>query len=134
MTRPVYAEDYLGRRFDPRLYNCWHFVVDVWEDMTGARLPELEIRDEELLEAVAARQQGSGRFRKLEGLDRDNPPVWPAIALFLRHRGAQPPHVGTWLRGQVLHLTSECGVRYDRLEWVCPGFPVTFWVPAEQLE
>lgn len=127
MLRPVHADDFAGRRFHPARFNCWHFVAEVWERATGRELPDLTPSRGELRGAVDA-AAGSGGFVQLLGTGRLEPPQVPAIVLF--RRDPDPPHVGVWLRGRVLHLVPS-GARSEELRQVCPGSTVTFWTPGD---
>lgn len=104
---------YFGRRYDSTSYNCGHFVCDVWRDITG----------QDIRAPMGGFLAGPGKrqairadlkvFKRLEG------PSSPSIVLFQGFR--QPPHVGIYWRGRVLHISKEYGVRFDRIEFAGAG-------------
>lgn len=123
MTRPVYSDDYMGRRFDLLRCNCWHLVRDVWRDMTGVDLGDLtpaKTSDGDLTAAASEASAGPS-FQRLEQRRE------PCIALLSRPRDM--PHVGVMLRGKLLHMTSS-GVLYQPVDEVAREFStVEFYVP-----
>lgn len=111
--------------FDIRHNNCWHFVRDVWRDLTGDDIGEPELATcapgefDEIIDAWRMRfvecDQPKGRTS--------------AIALFLR-RG-HVPHVGVWFQGRVLHF-KRTGVQYDTLRVASAGFPaIKYYLPCQ---
>lgn len=127
MIRPVYADDYLMRRFDLRAYNCWHLVRDVWRDMTDVDLGDLTPSSLETPALVGAARDASDGPEFVQ-VERQR----TCIVLF--ERPGTMPHVGIMLRGRVLHLRPD-GVRYQLLEAAQLGFrSVTFYWPRGQQE
>lgn len=123
MMRPVHADDYLGRRFDMRRYNCWHLVRDVWRDMTGVDLGDLTPRSL----ATPALAQAAGEAAEGDAFLRVDSPPKAGIVLFERPRWM--PHVGVMFRGKVLHMQPD-GARYQTLDAAARGFrDVSFWLP-----
>jgi hypothetical protein len=120
----VCADRYLSRRFDARTYTCWHFVRDVWRDLTGRDLglPAYSAR----VESLAEQHTSGATFVRLLRAES------PCLALALRPRVT--PHVGVVLRRNVLHLTEK-GARYEPIEAFGEGFAeVAFYRPAPALE
>lgn len=116
----VCADPYLSRRFDARTYTCWHFVREVWRDLTGLDLglPAYSAR----VETLAEQRTSGATFVRLLRAES------PCLALALRPRVT--PHVGVVLRRNVLHLT-ERGARYEPVEAFSEGFAeVAFYRPA----
>ena len=125
MLRQIYSDDYMGRRFDLRAYNCWHLVRDVWRDMTDVDLGDLTPprTDNAALEEAAWVATDGPRFVRLERAEA------PCIVLFRRR--SQMPHVGVLLRGRVLHMRPS-GVHHQALQDVAEEFDqVDFYLPAE---
>jgi hypothetical protein len=128
--RYICADDYLGRKFDRRRYNCWAFVRDVWRDMTGVDLGDLSpasVAVEALAQAAGAEAQGP-RFRRVEP-DSSNGPC-----LVLAERRGWMPHIGVLLRARVLHLRAT-GAGYDALCDFAQGFErVACYLPVEPVQ
>jgi hypothetical protein len=106
-------DKYFGRTYHPRLYNCAHFVCDVWGDLYG---PDMENALRAFLCAPSKRKAVLSDLRALRVLEQ---PEDPCVVLFRRPR--LPTHVGLWLGGRVLHL-HERGVHYQPLEVVRMGY------------
>ena len=83
-------------------YTCNEFACEVWQHMTG----------EDLTERLTAFLNGTGGFKQL------SVPESPCIAMFLRKNADN--HVGIFIDGKLLHLTSK-GVHYINLE-IIQGF------------
>lgn len=123
MLRKVHSDEYMGRSFDMRSYNCWHLVRDVWRDMTGVDLGDLTPpqTDRGSLDAAAWEAADGAGFDRLERAQQ------PCIVLLRRPRDT--PHVGVLLRGRLLHMTPS-GVHYQPLEDVAREFAsVAFYLP-----
>lgn len=124
MIRPVYADDYQGKRFDLRHYNCWHFAREVWRDMTGVDVGDMtpaELGRDALARAAAAAANGP-RFRR--AVPQQHGPF-----LALAERRHRMPHVGVYMRSRILSLT-EAGVRFQTIPEFAEGFTsVSFFVP-----
>lgn len=124
MMRTVYSDDYMGRRFDLKAYNCWHLVRDIWRDMTTVDLGDLtppDTRVEALHDAAWEASEGPA-FERLARAQE------PCIVL-MRKRGACP-HVGVLLRWRVLHMRPT-GVVYQWMSDVELEFDsVEYYVPA----
>ncbi len=107
------TDKYFGRKYDAKNYNCAHFVCDVWQDETG----------KDIRQAMGGFLAGRGDRRAiladLRAFKRLQAPQSPCIALFQSPR--QAPHVGIFLRGRVLHISKEQGVRFDRMEYAALG-------------
>jgi hypothetical protein len=123
----ICADDYLDRRFDRRHFNCWHFVRDVWRDMTGVDLGDLSpssVAVEALAQAAGAEAQGP-RFRRVEPDSSKGP------CLVLAERRGWMPHIGVLLRARVLHLRAT-GTGYDAMRDFAQGFErVACYLPVQ---
>lgn len=124
MMRTVHSDDYLGRQFDLKRYNCWHLVRDVWRDMTGLDLGDLTPQDtaHAALDAAAWDASEGPGFTRLERARQ------PCIAL-MRRRG-EMPHVGVLMRWRLLHMTpggvrlqwaSDAEREWDRIDYYLPA-------------
>lgn len=110
------VDRYLAKKFRLDSYNCWHFVRDVWFELTGALLydytPTKVNRDELYLAASDATHHfvldASAKHSKL-----------PSIVLM--KRGREVPHIGVMYNGKVLHLRPE-GAMYQPLDVASVGF------------
>jgi hypothetical protein len=125
MMRPVVSDDYMGRRFDLKRYNCWSLVRDVWRDMTGLDLGDLTPRRAGLgaLQAAATDASAGSAFERLQT---------PAPACIVLLEGRDMPHVGVLLRGKLLHMTPA-GVRHEYLAYVARDFAsVEYYLPRSE--
>jgi hypothetical protein len=88
-----------GAEYDPGEYNCSHLVVDAWRIFTWrdiAGVMETFMCDASWRKAPASLRR---HFRLMER------PKTPCIALLKRSRSA--PHVGIYVNGSVLHITTR---------------------------
>ena len=104
------------RKYDRAGYNCLHFTVEAQKVLFGRDLSFL---------LSGLEQEEDGMFRlgglaKFKGFRRLARPKTACIALF-RGAGPDDTHVGTYVDGGVLHITSA-GVQYLPLEVVAIGF------------
>lgn len=112
-------DKYLGKTFNYRHYNCYHFVRDVWLELTGVDLGE---QAPETLSVESYTEKALQVANTLQRLDR---PTDPSIVLLQRSR--IEPHIGVYVGGKVLHLTRT-GAYYMSLNQVTPGYPtVSFY-------
>jgi hypothetical protein len=108
------VDSYLGRQYDQSKYNCWHFVCDVWKDLTNVELVPDNMSPwqlDHLHGLVVKRAQQLQRLPSAES---------PCLVLMLRKRIA--PHIGVFHNGRVLHLNSR-GAAYAPLHHATAGFP-----------
>lgn len=119
------VDRYFGRRYSPGLYNCFHFSVDVWKDLTGE---DLRVRLDGLLSgSVAGRSITRQTVQAFRFLD----PEPPFNCLVLMQRARSAPHIGVWIRGRVLHIQNKAGVHHMPLEIASLGFrKVRFFLPS----
>lgn len=101
------VDQYMGRVYDSRHYNCAHFTCDVWCDLTGKDLRPY------LLGLFSDRLCSSLMSSAMREFKQSPAPVDPSIAILQFHREA--PHAGVYLRGRLLHISSTRGVRFDKL-------------------
>jgi hypothetical protein len=112
------VDRYLSKRFHVTAYNCWHFVRDVWFELTGDMLydytPSKTTRTNMWLAATDA--QCYFQERKLNATEK-------ACGTFivLMQRAGDTPHIGVLYEGKVLHLRPE-GVVYQPLDVASMGF------------
>lgn len=122
----IRIDDYLGREYDLKGYNCWHLVCDVWRDHCGVDLSEFEARPETRRELMSIGQSlaatdCNGRLRRIGA------PVDPCI-VYLARPGSLS-HVGVYVRGRLLHIQERMNVCHQPLEQVLPGYrDVRFYV------
>jgi hypothetical protein len=98
------VDRFLDRRYDPRRYNCLHFAAEVWAELTGEDAKE---RLDALIRAAIGEERLQGaaakRFKRLAA------PESPSLVL-MKRRGSEP-HVGVFIRGRILHITTR-GVEF----------------------
>lgn len=120
------VDKYLSKRFSLKSYNCWHFALDVWEDITGERLYDFTPAELNKGELQLAAQDATHRFVRVP----ENHHRQPLFALATTPRDS--PHIGVLFNGRVLHLRKE-GAIYQRLEAFMVGFnDVHFYTTASQ--
>lgn len=107
-------DKYFSKKYDIDNYNCAHFVAEVWKEETGNDIRENLAG---YLEPSGARRVSMSQRRAFKRLER---PCSPCVVLFQSHRIA--PHVGIYLRGRVLHISSKQGVRFDELSAASIGY------------
>lgn len=99
--------DPLLDRMEHSNYNCFDFVREAWQFLTGE---DIAGRVQGLLGAVAHRR---ARVSDLKGFTRLKVPVSPCFAMFQRYKF--DPHLGIFLDGKILHLTNK-GVQFMPIE------------------
>ena len=109
----------MGKVFDPKNYNCWHFVREAWKDLTsldlGDQVPEHRSAESYTLQALKV-------ANTMIKLDK---PSCPCLVLMQRKR--IEPHVGIFYQNRVLHLNTN-GVEYRPLDQVTSKYPqVSFY-------
>lgn len=105
---------YLDRQYDAQRYNCAHLVCEVWADLKGESMAQT-LRG--FLCGPAHREARISDLRKIRLLER---PETPCVVLLQSPR--QPPHVGVWIRGRVLHLPERGSAQFQPLDVVRIGF------------
>jgi hypothetical protein len=103
------VDPYLNRTFSFSSYNCWHFVQDVWKDLTGVDLGN-QVPDDKSIASYNTR--ATDFSKKLTKLPNKKD---PCIVLMLRDR--TQPHIGVYYKGRLLHLGPR-GAEYRPLEHV----------------
>lgn len=120
---PAFRVDrYMGKSFCPKTYNCWHFVRDVWADLTGLDLGDQtpDTKSPEIYTEKAIKVANT--MIRLEN------PVSPCLVLMQRNK--VEPHVGIFYNGKVLHLSTN-GVNYLPLDQATARFPqVSFYADS----
>jgi len=101
---PWSTDQYFGRKYGRRSYNCARFAADVWRDLTGQDLSK------ELAGTMAGRGEAKAAVSDMRRFKRLPAPVDPCLVLFQFHR--ESPHVGVFTRGKVLHITAK-GVQFQ---------------------
>jgi len=102
------VDPYLSRVYRKSRYTCLEFTVEVWKDITGEDIGE---RLRVLHLASADRRITPSDLRRFQRLAN---PVSPCIALMRRPKAV--PHMGVFLRGNILHL-NDMGASFQ-----CPRF------------
>jgi hypothetical protein len=92
-------DSFLDRRFDISRYNCWHFLREVWLELTGEDLGDRTPERLSQNALVARFDSDVPAFKKLPG------PADPSLALMTR-RGSIP-HVGVYIKGRILQLAKD---------------------------
>jgi hypothetical protein len=101
--------DYTGRRYDFRKYNCWHHVLTVRADI-GIETPRFDVAAPS--DADAMFTEG---FRDSRGLVRaDTPQDFDAVLMGARHGSRIVWHSGVYYEGYVSHC--ELAARQVKLE------------------
>lgn len=109
-----------GRVFSLTQYNCWHFLRDVWLDVTGRDLGD---RVPASVNGYRQRFEHGAAFEH----ERIDDPVSPCIAYFPKARKATP-HIGMYWRGKIIHL-DRAGVMNERPEAMCARMgPVEYYL------
>jgi hypothetical protein len=117
----VTVDKYLGRQYRPGTYNCLHFATDVWRDLTGQDIrASLDGLLQGALDGRVLRGVHVRAFRRLAG------PLDPCLVLFQAPKAA--PHIGVYMRGKVLHIGSQAGVRFVPVQVAALGFPQTTFI------
>lgn len=95
---------FLGRKFDWRTYNCWHFTRDVWLELRGVDMGQYE---------------GTASLRNWIRTFQDNrekiigPIIRPVLGfpepclVLMETNDHSLPHCGVWVNGGLLHLPKQ---------------------------
>lgn len=107
------VDRFLQKEFSYRDYNCFHFVRDVWLELTGNDLGD-----------QTPQSPGVDTYNQKALLVANTllalaMPEDPSIVLLQRDR--LEPHVGVFYKGRVLHLNRK-GAYYMPLSQVTPGY------------
>lgn len=115
-------DSFFDRRYNRDTYNCAHFAVDVWEALTGQSIAR-ELTG--FLRPVKDRRADPGLRRTFKKLSA---PESPCLVLMQRNRST--PHVGVYVRGNVIHL-HENGVECLPPEVATRGFArIGYYAPC----
>ena len=109
------VDRWLAKRYDADKYNCAHFAAEVWAAETGENI---EGTLTGFLRPESERRASMDLKRQFVLLDR---PASPCLVLMRRPRCQ--PHVGVYLRGQILHITKR-GVTFQPIDVATLGFPL----------
>lgn len=93
-------------------YNCAHFLVDAWQELTGQDLSSV------LFELCTSHQKRLIVPDKLKHFKKLDQPITPCIALL---RGTQQTHTGIYQHGNILHL-SRAGMVNQPVAVAMQGF------------
>lgn len=112
------VDKYLGKRFHLQHYNCWHFVRDVWFEITGHMLYDYTPAHTTRSEMWLAATDAQCRFKEVKDWHTHgfNDPL-----IVLMQRAKDTPHIGVLFEGKLLHLRPE-GVIYQPLDVASVGF------------
>jgi hypothetical protein len=102
-----WCERYLGRKWHPTEFNCWHFLALVYEQERGVRLP-LYSTDAQNTKAVA--RKISEVIDLGEWVQVQKPEEFDGVAM---GKGSQVTHVGVWTEsdgGAIIHNNEGHGV------------------------
>lgn len=113
--KPLDTDKYLSKRFHITNYNCWHFVRDVWFELTNEMLYDFTPAKTTKHELQLAAEDARYRFTQVP----KGSTTAPLIVLMKRYRDV--PHIGVLYKGKVLHLRPE-GVMYQPLDVASVGF------------
>lgn len=116
------VEPYMGKAFDAKHYNCWHFVREAWKDLTS-----LDLGDQ-VPEHRSPQTYTEQALKVANTMIRLDKPVSPCLVLMQRKR--IEPHVGIFYQNKVLHLNIN-GVEYRALDQVTAKYPqVSFYADS----
>lgn len=118
------VDNYLKKKFDILNYNCWHFVRDVWFELTGEMLYDYTPARPTKHDMHMAAEDAIYKFLQVNSIA-----AWPKHQplIVLMKRRVDTPHVGVFYKGKVLHLTPE-GARYLPLDVSTVGYEkITFY-------
>lgn len=114
--KPLDVDKYLGKRFHITNYNCWHFVRDVWFELTGEVLYDYTPAKTTKYELELAAEDARYHF-----VEEPYPNATTAPLIVLMKRAHDVPHIGVLYKGRVLHLRPE-GVMYQPVDVSSVGF------------
>lgn len=106
-------DQFFGKKYHPRDYNCAHFVCDVLAAVKSPVMGEL------LRGFLCAKKNRKALKDDLSKIILLNAPIDWCVVLFQRPKAAT--HVGIYLNGRVLHLSKQ-SVQYQPLDVVALGF------------
>jgi hypothetical protein len=108
-----FVDKYLNRTFSYKTYNCFHFVRDVWLELTGVDIGD-QVPDDKSMDSYNT--QALKVANTLVSLANPEDPC-----LVLLQRARIEPHIGVYYRGRVLHLSRQ-GAYYAGLDQVSAGY------------
>lgn len=98
-------DQFLDREYDCESYNCGHFVVEVYKELTGIDLKNIC--------SAFLSSNLEWYSKELKFRTRLDKPVSPCLAMIKGNW--QIPHVGIYIDGKILHLNDQ-GSSLDPLE------------------
>jgi len=118
VTARTSVNEYLGKVYDARKYNCFHLAAEVWADLTGQDL--IKAYGDAIRDGLEARRLNR---QLVSGLREIPKPQDPCIVVLQNPR--ETPHIGVYLRGRVLHIREHQGVRFEPIFFAQFGFKTT---------
>lgn len=101
------VDKYLAKRYSEHEYNCGHFVVELWQDITGEDISDLV----GLFRDALAHSTFLTRIRGRQKLER---PETPCVAIMQSH----VPHAGIVIgSNELIHITHS-GVIVDTITFM----------------
>lgn len=108
--------EFFSRKYDATFYNCGHFVIEVWEFLTGEDIS---------LCATSFQTRNIKDYRdyhiQRQRIKKPNDPC-----LVVMRSVDAVPHVGIFVEGRVLHI-GEDGVRFDRIPFLKNTYKLTYF-------
>lgn len=107
-------DKFLDRVYIEDKYNCFDFVREVWQDLTGIDIGGLQTPKMDRRGLKGDWDYTAAKWVRIDA------PKDPCVVLFMRARAI--PHVGVYIRGKVLHLPKGSNVRFEDLSVASLGF------------
>lgn len=105
---------FFNRKYDFNHYNCVHFVVEIWQELTGDDIAPY------LNGFMQNNGVKKGNITKLKQFVRLSEPKSPCVVLFQNKH--QESHIGVFIGNKIIHIQEERGVQYQPLSVVKIGF------------
>lgn len=115
------VDKYLSKRFHIDRYNCWHFVRDVWMELTGNLLYDYTPSLTTKYELELAAEDAVHRFSDVTDSVRGHESHIGGPLIVLMQQPRSTPHIGVLFGGKVLHLRPY-GARWEPLGAASVGF------------
>lgn len=124
-------------KFDYYDNNCWHYVVDLWEEITGKRLEVTHQLSSRTYPGLCKLfMQNLPILEK--GFNKWSEPKEPSICVITQ--GYRMPHVGVYFNGKVHHVsafgksavTLEELLRYYEMDPDGRSYAVSFYTEKVQ--